>query len=67
MMFVESKYNIGDIIYLKTDVEQVPRMVVSIWIRPNGVTYEVVSGVTSSWHFDVELSTEIDLAIKNTS
>jgi hypothetical protein len=63
-MFIENNYNIGDIVYLKTDVDQHPRMILSIWVRPTGITYELGCGTASSYHFDLEISPEIDLQLK---
>jgi hypothetical protein len=34
---IKTKYNIGDIVYLKTDVEQLERMITGITIRENGL------------------------------
>lgn len=50
-------YTFGDIVYLKTDIEQIPRIVIAFTIRPGGVVYyELGCGPDSSFHFDIEIS-----------
>ncbi|TDQ12172.1 hypothetical protein [Pedobacter metabolipauper] len=52
-----TKYTHGDIVYLKTDPDQKPRMVISFSIRPGGVAYyELAAGADSSYHFEIEMS-----------
>lgn len=63
----KTEYTHGDIVYLKTDPDQKPRMVVAITIRPGGPTsnyYELACGEESSFHFDIEMSKEADQALK---
>jgi hypothetical protein len=60
-------FSIGQIVYLKTDNEQNPRMVVGINIRPNNqVIYILNHGTDDSGHYDIEISEERDI-IKATS
>lgn len=55
------KYNIGEIIYLKTDPTQSERFVTGIDIRETGITYRLMSGTEESWHYAFEMTTEKDL------
>lgn len=57
MMIIDNKFNIGDIVYLKTDMEQRERMVTCISIRPTGISYAISCDTEESWHYDIELST----------
>lgn len=58
-MIIITKYDIGDIVYLKTDPEQLPMIITGITIRENQVTsYHLSYGVEDSWHWDVEISKE---------
>ena len=57
-------YSFGQIVYLKTDPEQMPRMVVSIWLRPSGNMYELGQGAGSSDHYEIEISQLPDLNLK---
>lgn len=56
-VFIRTKYNIGDIIYLRTDDENNARIVTGITIRPNNsIIYEVSCGTVTSSHYDFEMS-----------
>jgi hypothetical protein len=60
MMLIDNKFNIGDIVYLATDAEQLPRIVTAITIRHNGFCeYELSqSSYTPSWHISDEITAE---------
>ena len=51
-------FQIKDIVYLKHDAEQLPRMITSINITDSVVMYEVISGIEVSTHYGFELSKE---------
>ena len=56
-MVIDNKYNFGDVVYLITDREQLPRQVVSIEIFKNGeYVYNLISGTNASRHYDFEMS-----------
>jgi hypothetical protein len=57
-MDIKNSFEIGEILYLKHDIEQLPRMVTGIKINPYDITYEVISGIEVSNHYDFELSKE---------
>lgn len=57
MITVENNFSIEDIVYLKHDPEQLPRMIIEIRIRKYDILYEVQSGTNISSHHDFELST----------
>lgn len=57
----EFKFSIGDIVYLKTDVDQDPRMVTAMTLRQTGIIYELSIDSRTSWHIDLEISTEKNL------
>jgi hypothetical protein len=64
-MIIDCKYDLGDIVYLKTDVEQLPRMVTEICIQPkNVVIYCLNAGPSVSKHYDFEFTTEKDFALQ---
>lgn len=59
MMFIENKFNHGQIVYLKTDLEQKPRIVSRFTVMPSGqISYALGCGVEESWHYDFEISEE---------
>lgn len=52
-------FQIGQTVYLKTDEDQLPRLVTSIILKPNnGVTYILVCGPEETEHFNIEISDE---------
>lgn len=61
MMFIENKYNLGDIVYLITDEEQKKRLITSIKINPNGIIYELTQSTVAEWYYDMEFSSERDI------
>ena len=70
MMIINSPYNLGDEVYLKTDKEQCLRIVKQICMSAKGMEFNLVCGISSSWHSDFEITTEVDIlqkldAVKN--
>lgn len=63
MIKVDNKFSLKQVVYLKTDEDQRPRIVTAIVIKPNDVLYELSCGPDASEHFDFEISTEKDLGI----
>lgn len=60
-------FAIGDVVYLKTDVEQLSRIVVGYSIRSNEVMYDLQHGADSvTSHYSFEISEQVD-AIKNST
>lgn len=67
-MIFRSKFDVGQIVYLKTDVEQLRRQVITITVYPGGfLLYCVACGIETSEHYDVELSEEEDIALKTSN
>lgn len=64
-MVIDNKFEIGDIVYLTTDGEQLKRVVTSIFIRPNEqITYELSCGSHASEHYDFEISIEKNVLVE---
>ncbi len=61
MINIDNKFPLGQIIYLKTDKEQMPRIVTAIKITPHELVYEVYAGTICSNHFDIEMSETADI------
>lgn len=57
-MKFESKYDIGQIVYLKTDIDQRERIVQEIKFDYAGALYTIMFGTETSYHYDIELSTQ---------
>lgn len=59
MMLIDNKFEIGETVYIKHDVDQVPRMLVGIHIFYDYLKYEVSDGPSSTTICDsIELSLE---------
>lgn len=58
-MVIDNEYEIGDIVYLKTDEEQAQRMVVFIKVFKDGeLVYSLSRGTIESQHYSFEISKE---------
>lgn len=55
---IEHRYKIGQIVYLRTDVEQLPWMVTILQVTPNGVCYELSQGMVSNTFWEHEISAQ---------
>lgn len=53
-------FKIGEIAFLRTDIDQRERLVTAILIRPAGVMYELSFGSENSYHYDFEISKKRD-------
>lgn len=62
-MVVDNKFDIGDLVYIKTDIDQRARLVTGITLRLYGMVYELSLGETTSSHYDFELSSEKDFVL----
>lgn len=64
-MLIDSPYNFGDIVFLKTDIEQHERMITKLFIEsPTLVKYELSLGSFCSLHSEYEFEKEISLEKK---
>jgi hypothetical protein len=57
-MILEAKYNFGDILYLKTDKDQLARIMTRVQCTKDSTMYELSCGSASSWHFEYEICVE---------
>lgn len=65
-MMLQSKYDIGELLYILTDKEQELRQVTSIIFSGEGIVYELSCGTSVSKHYEFELSKEVDEVLKLT-
>jgi hypothetical protein len=64
-MNIKNRFNIEDIVYLKTDADQQQRIIAGIIVRPNGIlVYEICCGTENSNHYEFEISKEEDKVLK---
>ncbi len=67
-MRIENKFEISDTVYLRTDENQLARLVTGIRIRPQGVLlYELSQGTHESVHYEFELSEDRDILVTSTN
>lgn len=64
MITVDNKYGVGDIVYLRTDKDQLQRIVYAIKVTKADIIYELCQGTTTSSHYDFEITTEKDVLIE---
>ena len=57
-MHIHNYYNIGDMVYLHTDNDQLQRVVTGILVKPSSLTYALSCGSNESWHYDFEITVE---------
>lgn len=60
-MIIDNKFNIGDIVYVKTDTEQSEFTIISIKVEPNGLMYEVVNPGNNYFVYDFEITYKKDI------
>lgn len=59
------KFELGQCVYLKTDTEQLPRIVTGIVIRnKNYFLYYLTQSTIETTHFDYEISIEVNEIVK---
>lgn len=65
---IEIQFEIGQIVYLKTDDEQLERICIGYSIRPNHlVVYDLQNCEKSTSHYDFEISSEKDVLKTSTN
>ncbi|GAB3701359.1 hypothetical protein GCM10027592_29370 [Spirosoma flavus] len=66
-MRIDNEFALKQTVYLKTDKEQLPRLVTAIKICPDGLLYELIQGTASSYHYDFEISESVDVLLSSTN
>ncbi len=60
-MTIKNKFDLEDEVYLKTDPEQLMRMVTGIYVKPgNVIVYELSHIGSTSDHYDFEITKEVN-------
>lgn len=59
-MVVDNKFDIGQIVFLRTDADQSPFLVTRLTINRDGILYYLTSGQIESCHYDFEISDKRD-------
>lgn len=64
-MILSVPWEWGKILYIKTDSEQKPRQLVAVLHLPgNRTTFQLSCGTGNSWHYDFEISEEVNTLAK---
>ena len=67
MMTIHTMFDFGQIVYLKTDTEQLPRIVTAIQYGADaGLLYRLSQGDDATWCYEVEISSEKDILLATT-
>src|SRR5690606_29246249 len=61
-----TKYDLGEMVFLKHDPDQNERMITSIEVTPQGIIYYLSCGVSETKHYEMELTLDKDI-VKSTS
>lgn len=56
-------FNIGEIVYLKTDIHQYKFIITMIQIDFTGALYQLCCGTEKSWHYSIEISRDKDILL----
>jgi len=59
-MEIKTKYGFGDLLFLKTDPEQLSRIVTGVNIYPSGIVYVLSLGANVSYHYEIEVTPKKD-------
>jgi hypothetical protein len=54
------QFEVGDLVYLRTDPDQYERMVTGIIVSGGGPVYRLCLGTQESYHHAIEMTAEID-------
>jgi hypothetical protein len=67
-MVIKNKFKMDSYVYLKTDIEQLKRLVIAIKQFTGGsILYELACGDTSTEHWESEIDDTEDTLIKTTN
>lgn len=65
-MIIENEFEIGQPVYLKTDKEQLQRIVTGMIIRHGTILYHLSQGTGETVHYGVEICAERDVILATT-
>ena len=63
-MLIDNKFDFGQTVYLKTDKEQLPRIVTGMIVRHGIIYYSLSQGTSETSHMDFEISEKINVLLK---
>lgn len=66
MMIIETKFEIGSMVYLKSDKDQTARIINELLVSRNGIMYRLMAGSSGSWHYDYEITEDVNVLTTST-
>ena len=60
-MEFKSKFNFGDIVFLKTDRDQLERIITGVRIDASGHYFKLTCGTDETSHYEIEFTKEKDI------
>ena len=66
MRTIDNKFEIGDLVYIVTDTEQEPGLIICIEVYQGDLLYRVAQGHNNDSFYDFELSREKNEVLKFT-
>jgi hypothetical protein len=55
MFIIDNKFKLGQMVYLKTDIDHIKRIVTQIVVEETGLRYMLSCGVLFSFHYETEI------------
>ena len=66
-MVIDNKFELGDVVYIKTDKDQLIRQVTGIMAIPGAIKYLLSCGNVADWFYEMEISVTRDVLITSNS
>lgn len=58
-MTINNRFKLGELVYLRTDPDQFPRIIVALQITADGgMLYKLAIGMNEQWHYEIEIARE---------
>ena len=64
-MVIDNKFDIGDFVYLITDIQREKRIVTELVISKSSILYTLASGGYNTEHYDFKITDDINVLIIN--
>ena len=65
-MIIKTDFDIGQVVYLKTDVDQKPRIVTRFSVTKECTLYILACGTEETTHYDIEISETKNIVLATT-
>lgn len=64
---IDNEFEIGAVVYLKTDMDQQPRIVYGFKVFKNDILYTLACGTQSSDHYAIEIAAEKNILVSTST